>query len=86
MNITFLIGNGFDLNLNLNTRYSDFYKYYIENDPQDIISKSIRGPTQKLVQANFLKILMKVKLTNFQIVKVLQKQCFLNTYPQRVKG
>ena len=42
MNITFLIGNGFDLNLNLNTRYSDFYKYYIENDPQDIISKSIR--------------------------------------------
>lgn len=42
MNITFLIGNGFDLNLNLDTRYSDFYKYYIANDPKDLISKSIR--------------------------------------------
>lgn len=28
MNIVFLIGNGFDLNLGLNTRYDDFYKYY----------------------------------------------------------
>lgn len=43
MNITFLIGNGFDLNLKLNTRYSDFYKYYIKNDPQDILSKSIKN-------------------------------------------
>lgn len=42
MNITFLIGNGFDLNLNLDTRYSDFYKYYIENDPGDLLSKSIK--------------------------------------------
>ena len=43
MNITFLIGNGFDLNLKLNTRYSDFYKYYIENDPKDLLSKSIKN-------------------------------------------
>lgn len=42
MNITFLIGNGFDLNLKLNTRYSDFYKYYIKNDPKDLLSKSIK--------------------------------------------
>lgn len=28
MNVTFLIGNGFDLNLNLKTSYNDFYKYY----------------------------------------------------------
>jgi len=42
MNITFLIGNGFDLNLKLNTRYTDFYKYYIENDPKDLLSKSIK--------------------------------------------
>ena len=41
MNITFLIGNGFDLNLNLNTRYSDFYKYYMEHNPNDLLSKSI---------------------------------------------
>lgn len=42
MNITFLVGNGFDLNLKLNTRYSDFYKYYIKNDPKDLLSKSIK--------------------------------------------
>lgn len=42
MNITFLIGNGFDLNLKLNTRYSDFYKYYIKNDPNDMLSNSIK--------------------------------------------
>lgn len=28
MNITFLIGNGFDLNLGLKTSYKDFYRYY----------------------------------------------------------
>lgn len=31
MYITFLIGNGFDINIGLNTRYSDFYKYFEEN-------------------------------------------------------
>ena len=30
MNITFLIGNGFDLNLGLKTRYRQFYDYYID--------------------------------------------------------
>jgi hypothetical protein len=28
MNILFLIGNGFDLNIGLKTKYSDFYEYY----------------------------------------------------------
>ena len=30
MNITFLLGNGFDKALGLNTGYSDFYKWYLE--------------------------------------------------------
>ena len=41
MNITFLIGNGFDLNLGLKTSFSDFLKVYKE--PQagdsDVIKK-----------------------------------------------
>ncbi len=41
MNITFLIGNGFDLNLGLKTGYKDFYKYYLEKCPDDLIAKSI---------------------------------------------
>lgn len=29
MNITLALGNGFDLNMELPTAYSDFYKYYM---------------------------------------------------------
>lgn len=32
MNITYIIGNGFDVNLGLKTKYSDFYDYY-RNQP-----------------------------------------------------
>lgn len=40
MNVTFLIGNGFDINLNLNTSYSSFYKYLEEKYPiKDNIQK-----------------------------------------------
>lgn len=35
MNITFLIGNGFDINIGLNTRYSDFYPYFIDRASKD---------------------------------------------------
>lgn len=41
MNVTFMIGNGFDLNQKLKTSYGDFYSYYLENQPNDIISRSI---------------------------------------------
>lgn len=34
MNITFLIGNGFDINLDMKTRYRNFYEYY-KNIPSD---------------------------------------------------
>lgn len=57
MNITFLIGNGFDINLGLKTRYIDFYRYYTaqsrENDTDSIkefkseITKFIQNDTQK---------------------------------------
>lgn len=32
MNVTFLIGNGFDVNLGLKTKYTDFYDSYIESN------------------------------------------------------
>ena len=41
MNITFMIGNGFDLQLGLKTRYIDFYNYYIAKNNNDMIAKSI---------------------------------------------
>ena len=33
MNIVYLIGNGFDINIGLKTRYKDFYDYYLSLDP-----------------------------------------------------
>ena len=38
MEIAYLIGNGFDLNLGLKTRYDDFYNYYIDNHTTSIKS------------------------------------------------
>ena len=35
MNITFLIGNGFDLNLGLKTRYTDFLEHYLPDNSDD---------------------------------------------------
>lgn len=42
MNITFFIGNGFDINLGLHTKYTDFYKYLIEKEPNNSIVKNIQ--------------------------------------------
>ncbi len=41
MNITFLVGNGFDINLGLKTLYTDFYPYYLSKNHKDIISDAI---------------------------------------------
>ena len=35
VNIVYLIGNGFDLNLGLKTSYKDFYHYYINNKEEE---------------------------------------------------
>ena len=37
MNITFLIGNGFDLHVGLKTSYKDFYSYFLEHASKDNI-------------------------------------------------
>ena len=42
MNITFLIGNGFDLNLGLDTRYEDFLKGYVFTPSIDSVIDSFK--------------------------------------------
>lgn len=37
MNVTLILGNGFDLNMGLPTAYSDFYKYYMLVDLPKVI-------------------------------------------------
>lgn len=48
MTITFLIGNGFDLNLNLKTRYLDFYPYFIKKASEDNVIKTWIDGNEKL--------------------------------------
>ena len=42
MNILYLIGNGFDLNLNLKTRYKDFYDYYLKKENHEILIQNLK--------------------------------------------
>lgn len=48
MNITFFIGNGFDINLGLSTRYSDFYPYFLNNASDKNIIKCWIDGKEKL--------------------------------------
>jgi hypothetical protein len=49
MNILFILGNGFDINLGMATRYSDFYKYYIsQSSKSDIIAQLKNSITANL--------------------------------------
>lgn len=43
MNITFLLGNGFDINLGLNTRYKDFYKYYTQQPSKNVLIEELKN-------------------------------------------
>lgn len=42
MNITFFIGNGFDINLGLKTRYTDFLSEYVKKDHEGSLPKEIK--------------------------------------------
>lgn len=43
MNTTYLIGNGFDLNLGLDTRYLNFYDYYKKQEPKSELIKKFKN-------------------------------------------
>lgn len=43
MNILFFIGNGFDINIGMNTRYSDFYNYYQKVKSQNHTVRKVKS-------------------------------------------
>lgn len=47
MNVTFLIGNGFDLNIGIKTSYRDFYKYYTEQSSEDELINNLKIDIEK---------------------------------------
>lgn len=49
--ITFIIGNGFDLNLGMKTSYLDVYNSYVKSQPQNDILKAFRSE----ISSNYTK-------------------------------
>ena len=43
MNFTFLIGNGFDLNLGLRTDYPSFLRFYLEEKHDNALTNAIKN-------------------------------------------
>lgn len=50
--ITFLIGNGFDINLGLKTKYSDFYNEYLESN-KDVDKNSNVGKFCEMIASDY---------------------------------
>jgi hypothetical protein len=50
MTITFLIGNGFDINIGLKTRYVNFYNYYIKLTSQNNVINSFKSEIEKNIE------------------------------------
>ena len=47
MGVTFLIGNGFDLNLGMKTRYTDMYDSYIKSESKSTVIYKFKKDLQK---------------------------------------
>ena len=43
MNITFIIGNGFDLNLNMRTKYSNMYSGYLQTPSKSTVIQKFKN-------------------------------------------
>lgn len=71
MNITLILGNGFDLNMGLPTAYSDFYQYYLKLETPsstDIITKKIKEEPE--TWADLERMMGEVSSEYFQDSKV----------------
>ena len=78
MNITFLIGNGFDLNLGLPTGYTNFIKYHREQGLTDMISMAIHDDYQTWsnVESALGEFTANVSQENFE--EFLESKCLLD--------
>ena len=66
----FLIGNGFDLNCGMNTRFSDVYKEYVNSDSKSPIIESFKREIFRrfrLITQRSLIMLWRKRLINIHI-------------------
>lgn len=50
MNVLFIIGNGFDINIGLKTRYRDFYEYYLKKESKNEIINTFKKNLQENIE------------------------------------
>ncbi|MCI9423497.1 MAG: hypothetical protein HFG81_12435 [Dorea sp.] len=86
--VTFLIGNGFDINVGLKTRYTDFYRYYIPKK-NDELSNEIEKDISKwseleLSLGRFTKELKDKKI--FWKCEAALEECLLDYLDEVMKG
>lgn len=65
MQILYLIGNGFDINLNMKTRYTEFYEHY---PPQRVLGKA---PMKSSANVSRLCGILFNKFINYDSAKFL---------------
>lgn len=69
MNIIFLIGNGFDLNIGLNTSYKDFLNYYLTQNNNSVTINNLKNNIRNEIDnwSNFEQVLgnYTINLNNF---------------------
>lgn len=61
MNVLFMIGNGFDLNCGMKTKYSDVYNEYIKTKSESRViadfKKTIESNLDTLIQGRYIVIM-----------------------------
>ncbi len=95
MKVTFIVGNGFDINMGIDTKYSDFYKWFLvqeesKNIPSNIDSNTHRQLVEIMGKKNLpywadLEELFGKEIRNFQNIDLVKSakeylEVRLNTY------
>ena len=72
MNITFMIGNGFDLHLGMKTRFTDMYEGYIQSPSEDIVIQRFKEDLKESAGERY------EKWSDFEIAMAAHAKDFTN--------
>ena len=82
MNIVHIIGNGFDLNLDLKTSYKDFYDYYIKinskNEIIELLKREIKSNSENWSDLELALGKFTSKIKTVDEFEVIRRDIILN--------
>lgn len=82
MNIVYLLGNGFDINLGMKTRYSDFYINFKEkNSSSDLVKKLQNSISENIINWSDLELALGEYTSEFNTIDEFDEvyECLLNS-------